>query len=192
MTPPSTHTDSCGLEANTGGIIVNLMEASTACFPSMWARYCSSHKLAALLSPHLLAELSGSYRGMAAWGHQRDTSHQGSIGEKSHHFCHCSCVVAQDSWDLSEVPTEGFYSQCGQISPFMQGECQQPGTLVISFHQLQWSRANLVWTLNSLHSARPQPGLATGETSSPSLCWRKKGPKAGLPDCARTSAIISR
>lgn len=47
MAPPSTHTDSAELEANSGGIIVNWMEASTACLPSTRARYCSSPKQAA-------------------------------------------------------------------------------------------------------------------------------------------------
>lgn len=34
MAPPSSYTDSAELEANSSGIIVNLMVASTACFPS--------------------------------------------------------------------------------------------------------------------------------------------------------------
>lgn len=47
MAPPSTRTDSAELEANSGGTVVNSTEASTACFPRMRARYCSSPQQAA-------------------------------------------------------------------------------------------------------------------------------------------------
>lgn len=92
MAPPSTHTDSAELEANSGGIVVNSTEASTACFPRMRARYCSSPKQAAAVrSAPTSAEVG--HRGTAARGHPRDTSLRGGIGEKSHHSCHCSCAV---------------------------------------------------------------------------------------------------
>lgn len=93
--------------------------------------------------------------------HQSNTSHQGGIREKSHHT-----EVNAAMWWWTNISISARSTS-------------------LSFHWPQWSWSNLILSLDSFHSSSPWPYLSAGE----SLCWRKKGAKAGLLECTSTWAI---
>lgn len=173
---PKTQTDTAEMEVKSSRIIANSMETS---FPNTWAKYCSSPKQAAVV---LLAPASAPI----------------SSSEIPKEYI-------SPGWNWREKPSDRGLQLCGDLGQlrFQQDPsrrilitntddylhlCKEHNSS-LSFHWPQWSWANIIWTLDSLHSSGPWPCLSAGESFSPCLCWRKKGTKAGLLDCASTRAI---
>lgn len=150
------------------------------------------------VGPHLLAEHRGGHRQTAAWGHQRDTSHQGRIGEKSSLFLDrkkpplLSLLLCGGLGQLRFQPgPQGriLITKAGKYLHLCGGYVSSQALWLFPF--TDGSDLELIWS--ELWTACAQPGLGhaslLGRLSALVCGWRKKRPKAGLQDHASTSVV---